>query len=102
MTKGQQLKDNWLKALRSGEYVQNRGSLEQRGTYCCLGVYAKCNNIEITTNGMEIAGRGYNPLIEVLKQDYTTTLWLMNDAKKKTFAEIADYIEQNVEFKDDI
>lgn len=31
----------WIEALRSGEYKQGRGRLEDRAGYCCLGVACK-------------------------------------------------------------
>lgn len=34
-----EIKEKWLKALRSGEYKQGRGSLQKSGNrFCCLGV----------------------------------------------------------------
>jgi len=32
------IKKRWLKALRSGEYVQSQGCLHDNAGYCCLGV----------------------------------------------------------------
>ena len=34
------IKDMWVKALRSGEYEQGVGALCENGKYCCLGVLA--------------------------------------------------------------
>lgn len=34
----QEIKDQWIAALRSGEYKQTRGNLYRCGRYCCLGV----------------------------------------------------------------
>lgn len=34
----QEIKAQWLAALRSGEYKQGHGSLENEGQFCCLGV----------------------------------------------------------------
>lgn len=33
-----ELKDEWVAALRSGEYPQGNGKLNVDGKYCCLGV----------------------------------------------------------------
>lgn len=45
-----QIKENWLKALRSGEYSQTSERLHQGDGFCCLGVltdlYLKENNEE--------------------------------------------------------
>jgi hypothetical protein len=32
------IKEKWLTALRSGEYIKDKGQLNYRGNYCCLGV----------------------------------------------------------------
>lgn len=34
----QAVKAKWLEALRSGEYLQGKGALNQAGKFCCLGV----------------------------------------------------------------
>ncbi len=43
-----EVKQEWLKALRSGDYKQGEGQLRNGDTYCCLGVltdlYCKQNN----------------------------------------------------------
>lgn len=45
-----QIKERWLKALRSGEYKQGKGQLKCGDEFCCLGVlsdiYAKEHGIE--------------------------------------------------------
>lgn len=46
------IKEDWIEALRSGEYDQTTGTLERKGANCCLGVIADvlgvpsvpCNN----------------------------------------------------------
>ena len=40
------LLDKWLKALRSGKYKQGKGTLEDEGKFCCLGVLQKIANGE--------------------------------------------------------
>lgn len=34
----QEIKEKWLKALRSGEYSQTKGVLRDANGFCCLGV----------------------------------------------------------------
>jgi hypothetical protein len=34
----QRIKKLWVKALRSGDFLQGKGCLGRNGTYCCLGV----------------------------------------------------------------
>ena len=33
-----EIKQKWLEALRSGEYIQGKNHLAKEGQYCCLGV----------------------------------------------------------------
>lgn len=108
----------WLAALRSGQYVQARQRLKNGEGYCCLGVLCVAAlNItdeelvggaelsEITILAEEALVRSapddewgtidYNmmPLPTAIEQE----LIHMNDGQEKSFAEIADYIEKNVE-----
>lgn len=41
-----EIKDLWVKALRSGEFKQCRGQLEQDEKYCALGVLAALALVE--------------------------------------------------------
>lgn len=109
------MKKKWLAALRSGEYNQGKGALYDPITegYCCLGVLEHvCDgNVEMYTGGPKakamampteewyeangVAG------LEDKQHDVfgTTTEWHlahMND-QGKSFAEIADFIEKEVE-----
>ena len=36
--KARQIKQSWIKALNSGDYIQGRYHLKFRGKLCCLGV----------------------------------------------------------------
>ena len=36
-----EIKDKWVKALRSGEYKQGRLYLQRDNLFCCLGVLCK-------------------------------------------------------------
>jgi hypothetical protein len=80
--------DDWAAALRSGEYEQTRVELKQDGKHCCLGVACVVWNLDIKN--------GYNEL-EYLGLDtvYQSIFWNMNDTERKTFSEIADYIDKN-------
>lgn len=110
----------WIAALRSGEYMQCRSALgDSIGGYCCLGLAGVLcgatdemyrvnesrstflyndaqhypSNIEMGVylripEGLK-GGPSYNHLVDKLS--------VMNDAGK-SFPEIADWIEQNVEF----
>lgn len=112
----------WLEALRSGEYEQGTGYLNNSKKYCCLGVLGKVCGL--TDEELEkkhwlrlydihvVHGENENPYFEkeeelinipkeVIGRDYdnelVNELSFKND-KKIPFTEIADWIEENVEF----
>lgn len=118
----------WMAALRSGEYPQTQSFLKTEKGYCCLGVFCEINNIPIETGRIipKIAinhqfnitmlggssGYHFNPWVAVpenYKGDNTTiieyngkhekvvAIAALNDAGF-TFNEIADILEQHVEF----
>jgi hypothetical protein len=113
--------DKWLTALRSGDYKQGKGSLQdQHGGYCCLGVLQMvCDN---TVEKLKNSGEGYrscglpttqwlvdhninfiniagtitnNPPIMIDGQQ--CFLSVMNDGMGLNFKQIADIIETNME-----
>jgi hypothetical protein len=103
------IKERWIKALRSGEYKQTAGRLDRNGSYCCLGVlcellkdespYFTKTSIE---NGKICYGDSWSTLnaeqldyadIDIAASDI---LIKMNDTFVKSFYEIADYIEDNL------
>lgn len=104
----QEQRDAWCNALRSGEYRQGEGALRRRRNgedqYCCMGVLCdviapdKWDPDELgffyLWNNNQSTGRVPVSLIPKLIQG---DLIGMNDTDLKSFAEIADWIEQNVE-----
>lgn len=42
-----EVKQRWVAALRSGEYLQDAGYLHNRGGYCCLGVLCDVENVVV-------------------------------------------------------
>lgn len=102
-----EIRDKWCAALRSGEYEQGRGQLRSEDNrYCCLGVlysilggewsdrprdgsfYPKCGE-----------DGGYLPLKTregLMSEDIEIELSDKNDHDKKSFSEIADWIEENI------
>lgn len=111
-----EMKEKWVKALRSGEYTQGRGCLEMNGTYCCLGV------LQMVTDGYTERSPGSALQTLPSQQWYedhgiidcvmdstnylrktTYTLANMNDGNgphlqaRLSFPQIADWIEENVE-----
>lgn len=93
----QQQKDAWLAALRSGRYRQGRGQLRKNGRYCCLGVAAEvCGISSCTADFIKqcVQSTLFGDFV-FLPGEIQQQLSCMND-QGKSFAEIADYIEQNV------
>lgn len=98
----QTLKQQWMTALRSGEYLQGTGSLKYGDKYCCLGVL--CSVMEVSMNKRQTSfyynGERMDVCLSIdLQQDIGMTgenqskLANMND-EGRSFLEIADYIEK--------
>jgi len=94
----------WLAALRSGEYKQGRGRLVGENGYCCIGVGGKVCGL--SDNDMNNCGLILSRIIptthsiptEIRGSTHLTEhIVCLNDSEGKTFTEIADWIEQNVE-----
>lgn len=104
MVTADQLKQDWLTALRSGEYEQGEGRLRTMvGEYCCIGVLADI----LVKKGIGewfMYGFRYNNItrlnelshLRILHCTIQEILIRQNDVDKKNFKEIADYIEENV------
>lgn len=105
--------DLWLAALRSGEYTQTVGKLRRTHTgyegFCCLGVLcdlARKDGGEDWKDEKYCPGQWYyknrggrlpGPIASYisLTSDDRGLLIRFNDADRKTFSQIADYIEKN-------
>ncbi len=104
-----ELKEKWLRALRSGRYKQTQHTLRKSGlakTYCCLGVLCNVskegkweNNGRVYVVGPN-ASRNYIPKVLLPKFGITDKtqkkLAFMNDANKMSFEKIADWVEANL------
>ncbi len=85
-----QLKAKWVEALRSGEFKQGHYELKNEDDdtrYCCLGVLC-------VVADKPLAGDSYRWL-DRATGDYGK-LVQMNDDRGNSFAEIADWIEENL------
>ena len=111
-----EIKERWVKALRSGEYEQTTGILHGDEGYCCLGVlcdlYAKEHDVFWNYNSntmrydmfgedlnlplkvVEWASVNRNPAV-VQEGMGTTTLSFMNDGGFD-FNQIAQIIEEQL------
>ena len=91
-----EIKRKWVEALRSGEYKQGRNALvgfsyEENKLYlCCIGVGFCIVRPSEDVNGSDTDTASAVLGLAAEQQD---TLVNMNDEKKMSFAEIADYIE---------
>lgn len=102
------IKKKWLKALRSGRYKQCRQELCNSKGYCCLGVLARISGSKKQHLKFDNCKKDYrihkfggllSPkfLREVGMKDLTQKrLSDMNDYDRKSFEEIADYIEKKL------
>jgi hypothetical protein len=96
----------WMKALRSGEYSQTRGALQDGRGYCCLGVACEVlipdklkerGALGWLSGGMPSC-QSHGPIwLKEINLDLSlllsSPLAEMNDSKKMTFDEIADVLE---------
>lgn len=109
-----EIKSKWLAALRSGEYKQTKDVLcqlvEDKGTHaghCCLGVLCEVMGLasEVADDGKWFLDEGGSAKNRIYMPTNASNragirqsegeLMGMNDAGKP-FAEIADWIEQNL------
>ena len=107
----QELKQRWLEALRSGEYLQGTDRLRNGNTFCCLGVLCDIVDPNGWASPNEMGDRMYvntedltNCEFEVpktladkikLKNEHQVYLSNIND-HGSSFEEIADWIEGNL------
>lgn len=86
-----QLRDEWVAALRSGKYKQTTGALFRGEACCCLGVLCRVAGVE------SLAVPAMTDIWE--RRPYKRIgydLVGMNDNERRSFAEIADWIEANL------
>jgi hypothetical protein len=97
----QELKDKWIEALRSGEYEQGRYCLYRDGSYCCLGVLKAVANYDDPTypknDFLEILDENGRKNCVFLSSEIQWNLSNYNDTERRSFNQIANYIEDNIE-----
>lgn len=104
----QEEKNQWLAALRSGEYKQGMTYLKSKDEfgeecYCCLGVLVDTLGIADEIPAFEDGG--YDQFVTdygegrfvLLSEKTQRCLAGMNDDDGKSFEQIADYIEREIE-----
>ncbi len=102
-----EIKKQWVAALRSGKYEQGRMRLKRDGRFCCLGVLCEILPTALSKPAdCLMRGRVYDEqttelsfqLLREVGLEHPDQALLMgfNDTEVKSFAEIADYIEENL------
>ena len=110
------IKKQWVELLRSGEFEQGRGHLEQDNKFCCLGVLCQIALVEgacefeviQSVNSANIKYNRYDShhVDETLSPHLLEwadlpavdmdVLIELNDEHRASFQEIADYIEKSL------
>lgn len=112
------LKEKWVKALKSGKYIQTQGSLKEEdvhgtASYCCLGVLAQVYpgrtrwRVSPESKFYDMGTKRYYPKDighlggtslehRILDDGIQSKLIDMNDSGNWDFEEIAEYIEENL------
>ena len=97
----EEIKNKWVKALRSGEYAQGTGCLVEDGRFCCLGVL--CDISETNKRewgsfaGLPHSVKDWAGMSSIFGHfGISTCLSELNDSGK-TFIDIADVIEKEWE-----
>ena len=94
-----EIKRKWIKALRSGKYKQGRFKLARLDKdsdiqfFCCIGVGFCVSSSNANVFGIITCTASLALGLDAEQQDI---LVQMNDVAENNFAEIADYIEQNL------
>lgn len=89
-----QVKQKWVKALRSGDYKQAQFKLYDRATrsHCCLGVARACKLVKPNKKLAKDGEVDYSFLPEKVQN----TLINFNDSRKYSFDRIANWIEKHL------
>lgn len=93
----QELKKQWVDALRSGKYSQCTGTLTDGEGYCCLGVLATIRG-RLDDDGYctDMCEDGDVDVPPEWVDARNPRLIHLNDTQGASFNEIADWIEANL------
>ena len=95
-----QIKEKWVTALRSGKYRQGHGQLRSEDDkFCCLGVLCVVTGVDtkLRASGNYLFFAPDKALrVSRLGGEAEARLVRMNDSERRTFVEIADYIESHL------
>lgn len=104
LTLPKEFAEKGLKALReTPEDIHQTGYYYERisGKYCAMGLMLKANGHEFIPEGTKIKDITKDPFLFKDGQyddKFYLDLFILNDNYQLTFKEIANWIEQNVEF----
>lgn len=105
--------DDWIAALRSGEYEQTRGAISEfpnqfshstctGDSFCCLGVAGITwfkqfkGAADLFHNGLNNEFNIYREMEKLIGKEHKQRCIDLNDTLEASFLEIADYIEKEV------
>jgi hypothetical protein len=93
----QEIKDKWVEALKSGNYIQTHTILEReefeegKKSHCCIGVLGCIMNMDNNTDD------SYNFLISSIGNELTKSIWRLNDRSynedKRDYSNVIPLIE---------
>lgn len=100
----------WIKALRSGDYKQTRGTLKDNKGFCCLGVLcdlaakdggSKWVKAYLNSSVKEYDGEPETPpkyMMDYLgiSEDYVAAIIDLNDIEERSFKDIARKLEKDL------
>ncbi len=96
-----QLRDKWVKALRSGKYKQGTAWLRKHEQHCCLGVLCEVAGYTNISNARTMDARGLRKLrddcgLGTQRTGLQKSLIKLNDDEDASFKRIASWIERNI------
>jgi hypothetical protein len=103
-----EVKSEWLRALRSGDYQQGKATLRGPNGFCCLGVLCDVVNPNawVPANVPQAGMYRWYGERTILPEDFKVAAGVdddaeselvnMNDHEDRNFDEIADWIENNL------
>lgn len=98
-----EIKAKWIAALRSGQYTQAHYSLRNYTSHCCLGVLLDVAAPDLWAHAggpfhqwSDDEGGLIEPEQVRLSLADQKALARLNDCERRSFAEIADFIEKSL------
>ena len=90
--------DNWIQALKSGNFPKGRGYLHRGGNYCCLGVacsmYADDAGVNIFHYNNDVTA--YNERTSALPPTMVEFLALSDNLGSFTFSELSHSLQSKL------